>query len=76
MDADKTEFMFFEQVVVIPTLRDKPLKLIDQSKYLSNNIPSSESDIKVCMRNACTAIDRLSIIWKSVLSDRRKQDYF
>ena len=54
------EFICFKQGA-IPILDGKPFKL-DQFKYFSSNISSTESDIKRCIRNACTAIDRLSII--------------
>ena len=36
--TNKTEFMCFKQDEDISTLRGKPLKLVDQFKYLSSNI--------------------------------------
>ena len=42
-------------------------------KMLRHNISSTESDINI--GKAWTAIDRLSIIWKSDLFDKIKQDF-
>ena len=52
------------------------LKSIDHFSYLGNNILSTESDAKLYLEKAWTAIDRLSIIWKSDLSDKIKLDFF
>ena len=52
-----------------------PLKLVDKFKYLSS-ISSTESDINMHPLKVWIVIDRLSIIWKSDLSDKIKQNFF
>ena len=63
-------------MMLYTTLSGKPLKLVDQFTYFGSNISSTESDIKICIANMWTAIDRLSIIWKPGLSDKIKRDSF
>ena len=58
------------------TLNDKPLKLADQFKYLGRNISSTECDIRKRIIKVWTATDSLSIIWKSDISDKIKQQFF
>ena len=65
MNANK-EFMHFKQRGVISIWSGKPLKLVDQFTYLGSNISSTESDVKLHIKKAWIAIDRLSI-WKSNL---------
>ena len=76
VNSDKTEFMCFKQDGDISTLDGKPLKLVDQFTYLGSNISSTESDVNIRIGKAWTAIDRLSIIWKSDLSDKIKRELF
>ena len=57
----------------IPSSNGKPLKLVE---YLSSNISSTDSDVYICIGKAWTAIDRLTTIWKSDLSDKIKQNFF
>ena len=52
-----------------------PLK-IDQSTYLSSNISSTKNDVSVRIVKMWIATDRLSIIWKSNLSDNMKREFF
>ena len=56
--------------------RDKPLKLVDQFTYLGSNISSTESDVNLRIPKAWTAIDRLSITWKSGPSDKIERESF
>ena len=44
--------------------------------YLGSCISSTESDVNICLVKVWTASDRLSIIWKSDLSNKIKQDFF
>ena len=53
----------------ISTLSSKPLNLLDQLTYLGSNISSIESDVNIRVVKTGNAIDRLSIIWKSDLSN-------
>ena len=47
-----------------------------QVTYLSSKVSSLESDINMRRVKARTATDRLSIIWKSGLSDKIKRNFF
>ena len=44
--------------------------------YLGSSVSSTEKDIDTRLTKAWTAIDRLSIIWKSNLTDRMKRSFF
>ena len=52
------------------------LKLVDKFTYLGSSVSSTEKDIDTRLTKAWTAIDRLSIIWKSDLTDKRKRSFF
>ena len=60
----------------ISTLDETPLKLVDKFTYLRSSVSSTEKDIDTRLTRAWTAIDRLSIIWKSDLSDKMKCSFF
>ena len=62
--------------VGIGTLDGASLKLVDKFTYLGNSISSTEKDIDTRLTKAGTAIDRLSIIWKSDLTDKMKRSFF
>ena len=52
-------------------------KLISsQVTYLGSNISSTESDVKIHIGKARTAIERLPTIWKYDLFDKIKQEFF
>ena len=53
-----------------------PLKLVDKFTYLGSSISSTKKDIDTWLTKAWTAIDRLSIIWKSDLTDKMKRSFF
>ena len=76
VNANKTKYMCFKREGTIPTLNAGLLKLIDKFTYLSSGISSTKSDINMRQANAWTAIDRLSIISNSDLSNKIKQDFF
>ena len=44
--------------------------------YLGSSVSSTEKDIDTRLTKAWTAIDRLSIIWKSDLTDKMKRGFF
>ena len=52
------------------------LKLVDKFTYLASSVPSTEKDIDTRLTKAWTAIDWLSIIWKSDLTDKMKRSFF
>ena len=73
MNADKTEYMCFNQKGNFATLNGSSLKLVDNFTYLRGSILSTENDVNLSQVKAWTAIDNLSIIWKSKLSDKIKR---
>ena len=76
VNAHKTEYMCFNQAGDISTLDGTSLKLVDQFTYLGSSVSSTEKDIDTRLTKACTAIYKLSIIWKSNLTDKMKRSFF
>ena len=72
VNANKTEYMCCN----IATLDGASLKLVDKFTYLGSSVSSTEKDIDTRLTKAWTAIDRLSIIWKSDLTDKMKRSFF
>ena len=75
-NAYKTEYMCYNQIGDISTLDENSLKLVDKFTYLGSSDSSTEKDIDTRLTKAWTAIDRLSIIWKSDLTDKMKRSFF
>ena len=75
-NAHKTEYMCYNQTGDISTLEGTPLKLVDKFTYLGSSVESTEKDIETRLTKAWTAINRLSIIWKSDLTDKMKRSFF
>ena len=73
--AHKTEYMRFNQTGDISTLKGNSLKLVDKFTYLGSSVSSTEKDIDTRLMKAWAAIDKLSIIWKSDLSDKMKHSF-
>ena len=69
VNAHKTEYMCFNQTGDISTLNGSSQKLVDKFTYLGSSASSTETDIDTRLAKARTAIDRLSITWKSDLTD-------
>ena len=76
VNAHKTEYMCYNQTGDISTLDGTPLKLVDKFTYLGSSVASTEKDIETKLAKAWTAINRLSIIWKSDLTDKMKRSFF
>ena len=76
INAHKTEYMCYNQTGDISTLDGIPLKLVDKFTYRGSSISSTEKDIDTRLTKAWTAINRLSIIWKSDLTDKMKRSFF
>ena len=76
VNAHKMEYMCYNQTGDITTLDGTSLKLVDKFTYLGSSISSIEKDIDTRLMKAWTAIDRLSIIWKSDLTDKMKRRFF
>ena len=76
VNADKIEYMCFNQTGDISTLNTCSLKLINKFTYLGSSVSSTETDINTQLAKAWTAIDRLSVIWQSELTDKIKRSFF
>ena len=76
VNAHKTEYMCYNQTGDISTLDGTSLKLVDKFTYLGSSVSSTEKDINTWLTKAWTAMDRLSIIWKSDLTDKMKRSFF
>ena len=76
INAHKTEYMCFNQAGDISILDGSSLKLEDKFTYQGSSISSTEKDIDTQLTKAWTAIDKLSIIWKSDLTDKMKRSFF
>ena len=68
--------MCYNQTGDISTLYGTALKLVDKFTYLGSSISSTKKDIETRLTKAWTAIDRLSIIWKSDLTNKMKCSFF
>ena len=76
INAHKTEYMCFNQTGDISTQSGCSRKLVDRFTYLGNSVSSTEKDIDTRLTKAWTAIDKLSIIWKSDLTHKMKRSFF
>ena len=76
VNAHKTEYMCYNQTGDITTLDGASLKLVEKFTYLGSSVSSPEKDIDTRLTKAWTAIDRLSIIWKSDLTNKIKRSFF
>ena len=76
VNAHKTEYMCYNQTGNITTLDGASRRLVDKFTYLGSSISSTENDIDTRLTKAWTAINRLSIIWKSDLTDKMKCSFF
>ena len=62
VNADKTEYMCFNQRGNISIQNSSSLKLVDKFTYLGSSVSSTETDINMQLAKAWTAIDRLLVI--------------
>ena len=76
VNAHKTEYMCYNHTGDISTQDGTSLKLVDKFTYQGSSVSSTEKDIDTQLTKARTAIDRLSIIWKSNLTDKMKRSFF
>ena len=68
--------MCFNQAGDISTLEGTSLKLVSKFTYLGSSVSSTEKDINTRLTKAWTAINKLSVIWKSDLTDKMKRSFF
>ena len=76
VNADKTEYMYFNKRGDNSILNGSSLKLVDKFTYLGSSVSSTEKDINTRLAKVWTDIDRLSVIWKSDLTDKIKRSFF
>ena len=76
VNAHKTEYMCYNQTGDISTQDGTPLKLGDKFTYLGSSVESTEKDIDTRLTKAWTAINRLSFIWKSNITNKMKRSFF
>ena len=76
VNAHKTEYMCYNQTGDISTLDGTPLKLVHKFTYLGSRVSLTEKDIDTWLTKSWTAINRLSIIWKSDLTNKMKCSFF
>ena len=76
VNAHKTEYMCFNQTGNISSLNGSTLNLVDKFTYVGSSVSSTETDINTRLAKEWTPIDRLSVIWKSYLTDKKKRSFF
>ena len=76
VNAHQTEYMCFNQTGDISTLGGSSLKLVDKFTYLGSSVSSTEKVIDTRLTKAWTAIDKLSVTWKSDVTDKMKRSFF
>ena len=76
VNAHKTEYMCFNQRGDISTLNISSLKQVDMFNYLGSSVLSTETELNTQLAKVWTAINRLSVIWKSDLTDKMKCSFF
>ena len=73
---NKKSLILFFQAGNISTLDRTSLKLVDKFTYQGSSVSSTEKDIDTRLTKAWTAIDKLSVIRKSDLTDKMKRSFF
>ena len=68
--------MCFNQRGNISTLNGSSLKLVDKFTYLGSSVSSTETHVNTWLAKAWTDINRLSVIWKSDLTNKIRCSFF
>ena len=77
MPKNKTKLnICFNQTGDISTLNGSTLKQVEKISNLGSSVSSTKTDINTLLTKAWTAINRLSVIWKSDLTDKMKWSFF
>ena len=76
VNSHKTEYMCFSLTSDVSTQNGTPLKLVDKFTYLGSRVTSTETDINTRLAKSWAAIDSLSVIWQSDLTDKIKNSFF
>ena len=64
------------QNVHASTLGGTSLKLVDKFTYQGSSVSSTEKNIDTRLRKEWTATNRLSVTWRSDLTDKMKRSFF
>ena len=75
VNEDETDYMRFNQNYS-QKLKAGSLKLLGKFTYLGSCVSSTENYIKSWLMNTRTSIDRLSVIRRLDLSDKKKRNFF
>ena len=69
---------YFFLFTLLRPVKSQPINVCEfvRFTYLGSSVESTEKDIKTRLTKAWTAINRLSIIWKSDLTDKMKRSFF
>ena len=70
------EFQLVIEHLPVSTVKGASLKLVDKFTYLRSSVSSTENGINMRLAKTWSAIDRLSVMWKSDLSDKIKRNFF
>ena len=76
VNAHKAEYMCFNKRDDIFTQNGGSLKLVDKFTYFGSSVSSIQKDINTWLEKEWRAIYRLSVIWKSDMTDTIKRSYF
>ena len=68
--------MCFNQTGNLSTIDGSSLKLVDKFINLWSSVSLTAKDIDTRLTKAWTAIDKVSVIWKSGLTDKMKRSFF
>ena len=72
VNAHKTNYMCFNQRGDISTRNGILLKRVDKFTYLGSSVSSTDTEINTRLAKSWTVIYRLSVKWKSDLTDKMK----
>ena len=76
VNEHSTEYTCFNQTGDISTRKRSSLKLVDKFTYLGSSVSSTKTDVNTWLARTWTAINRLSVIRKSYLTDKMKRSFF
>ena len=76
VNTHKTKYICLNQRGNISTLNGSSLKLVDKFTYLGSSVSSIKTNINMQLAKAWKAINRLSVTWKSDLTDKIKRSFF
>ena len=72
----QNKFISYIYIYIYIYIYGTSLKLVDKFTYQGSSVSSTEKDIDTRLTKTWTATDKLSIIWKSDLTDKMKRRFF